>query len=98
MSTSVITLKKSISLGCIFHFLVAIKDYLAVCIILEWLPSHTPYLIHDNTITPHVTSSGVLLVVKSLSQLLHGLSDVGLLQLHTSGAVHLTGIIPPCET
>ena len=32
----------------------------------KWSVSHTPYLIHENSITPHITSSGVLLVVKSL--------------------------------
>ena len=30
---------------------------------LKWFVSETPYLIHDTTKAPHITGSGVLLVV-----------------------------------
>ena len=61
----------------------------------------TPYLIHDAAKAPHIAGSGVLLVVKCL----HGLLSVTGHQTvvrtpygFNSGAVHLTGILPPFET
>ena len=32
----------------------------------EWFMSYTPYLIHENSIAPHITSTGVFLVKYSL--------------------------------
>ena len=40
--------------------------YLNIGILFKWLMSKTPYLIHDTTKTPHITGSGVLLVVYGL--------------------------------
>ena len=40
--------------------------YLWIGEILKWLVSHTPYLIHESSKAPHITGSGVLLIVKSL--------------------------------
>ena len=37
--------------------------YLRVGITLKWLVSQAPYLIHESTKAPHITGSGVLLVV-----------------------------------
>ena len=37
-----------------------------ICMVFKWLVSETPYLIHDATITPHITGSGVFSIVKCL--------------------------------
>ena len=42
------------------------KLYLTVCELDVWLDTKCPYLIEDNSKAPHVTGSGVLLVVESL--------------------------------
>ena len=39
---------------------------LQVCVLFKWFVSETPYLIHDTAKAPHVTGSGVLLVVECL--------------------------------
>jgi hypothetical protein len=40
--------------------------HLEISEIHVWFESQTPYLVHEGSITPHITSSGVLLVVESL--------------------------------
>ena len=40
--------------------------YLKVALKFKWLVSHTPYLIQQTPIAPHITGCGVLLVVDSL--------------------------------
>ena len=37
-----------------------------ICVFLKWFVSKTPYLIHNTTKAPHITSSGVLLVENGL--------------------------------
>ena len=72
---------------------------------LEWFVSETPYLIHDTTKAPHITGSGVLLVVNSLLILVNMHESYCMVwfsmrtveSVYTSGAVHLTGIFPPCD-
>ena len=61
------------SIGCdlltLLLFSVAIStcsNYLCIGEALKRFVSHTPYLVHESSIAPHVTSSRVLLVVKSL--------------------------------
>ena len=71
--------------------------YPNVLVIFKWLVSNTPYLIHEGSIAPHITSSGVLLVVECLQKRNQVAYDNKLVY-NTSGAAHLTGIIPPCET
>ena len=39
---------------------------LRIAISFKWFVSETPYLIHDTTKAPHITGSGVLLVVEGL--------------------------------
>ena len=39
---------------------------LCVGMLLKWFVSETPYLIHDTAVAPHITGSGVLLVVEGL--------------------------------
>ena len=41
--------------------------YLDIGDVLKWFVSQTPYLIHEGSIAPHITSSGVLFEVDSLS-------------------------------
>ena len=41
-------------------------NYFIVCVLLKWSMSNTPYLIHENSIAPHITSTGVHLVMESL--------------------------------
>ena len=48
-----------------------IKSYFWISMIFKWLVSKTPYLIHDTTKAPHVTGSGVLLVVDGLVRMYH---------------------------
>ena len=45
-------------------------SHFVVCEVLKWFVSHVPYLVHENSIAPHITSSGVLLVVESLNQII----------------------------
>ncbi len=40
--------------------------YLIVGESLKRFVSHTPYLIHDSSITPHITGTGILLEMESL--------------------------------
>ncbi len=42
------------------------QAYLYVGVVLKRFKTKTPYLVHENSITPHITSTGVLLVVESL--------------------------------
>ena len=44
------------------------SHYLIISDVFKWFVSHTPYLVHESSITPHITSSGVLLVVESLEK------------------------------
>ena len=44
------------------------SHYFIISDVFKWFVSHTPYLIHESSITPHITSSGVLLVVESLEK------------------------------
>ena len=37
-----------------------------ICLLSKWFMSKTPYLIHDTAKAPHITGSGVLLVVNGL--------------------------------
>ena len=65
--------------------------------------SETPDLIHSASKAPHITSSGVLFVVNGLGNNNYYVLIMGMLGIHsafisTSGAVHLTGTIPPRET
>ena len=45
---------------------IMIKFYFWIGMVFERLMSETPYLIHDTTKAPHITGSGVLLVMNSL--------------------------------
>ena len=72
--------------------------------------SETPYLIHEAAKAPHITGCGVLLKVQGLlvdsdgnyfsfpSHKREISSEVGIMfeKGLTSGAVHFTGIFPPC--
>jgi len=40
--------------------------HLLIGIALKWFVSQTPYLVHQNTIAPHITGSGVLPIQQSL--------------------------------
>ena len=62
---------------------------------LKWFVSQTPYLIHEHTKAPHITSCRVLLVVKCLMGQTMKASHITCYYTNTSGAVHLTGTIPP---
>ena len=48
---------------------------LQIAVVLEGLLSETPYLIHDTTKAPHITGSGVLLVVYCLCYII-GMKNV----------------------
>ena len=37
-----------------------------ICMVFKWFVSETPYLIHDTTIAPYITGSGVFSIVKCL--------------------------------
>ena len=72
--------------------------HLIIGLVFKRFMSQTPYLVHESTKTPHITSSRVLLVEESLKcEELNRLSWKSGCIL-TSGAVHLTGILPPRET
>jgi len=43
-----------------------IVTYFRVLFIFKWFMSQTPYLIQDDSIAPHITGCGILLVVNSL--------------------------------
>ena len=47
--------------------MIAHTTYHSVGVIFKWFVSHTPYLVHESSITPHITSSRVLTVMESLS-------------------------------
>ena len=71
--------------------------YIAIAVIFKRFVSETPYLIHDTTKAPHITGSGVLLVMNGLKvQRINGNTiPLAVQTFPTSGAVHLTGIFPP---
>jgi len=48
------------------------KTNLVVSVSLKWFVSQTPYLIHQNTIAPHITGSGVLPIQQSLQVSMEG--------------------------
>ena len=64
----------------------------------KWFVSETPYFIHEDTKAPHITGCGVLLEMDCLQTNINTLEQCYLLCVYTSGAVHLTGILPPCDT
>ncbi len=45
---------------------ISIYTNLFIVKIFKWLVSYTPYLIHDSSITPHITGTGILLEMESL--------------------------------
>ncbi len=70
--------------------------YLHIRESFKWFVSQTPYLVHDTTKAPHITGCRVLLVIERLySNISKEHWSVSVL---TSGAVHLTGILPPWDT
>lgn len=72
---------------------------------LEWFVSQAPYLIHYGSIAPHITGIGIFLEMQSLyiaynrvhSTCISYRTNSITIAYHTSGAVHLTGIIPPLD-
>ena len=71
--------------------------YITIALIFKRFVSETPYLIHDTTKAPYITGSGVLLVVHGLfkESTVSFTNFVAIATPFTSGAVHLTGILPP---
>lgn len=47
-------------------YIVKALPYLLVGVSFKWLVSKTPYLIHNYSKAPHITCSGVFLIVESL--------------------------------
>ena len=48
------------------------KTNLDVSVSLKWFVSQTPYLVHQNTIAPHITGSGVLPIQQGLHVSMEG--------------------------
>ena len=48
--------------------LILCYSYINIGEFLKWFVSETPYLIHDTTKAPHITGTGVVLVVYGLKQ------------------------------
>ena len=74
--------------------------YMSIIVAFKRLVTETPYLIHSASKAPHITGSGVLLVVNSLGNIIYFMCMISVHSafISTSGAVHLTGTIPPRET
>ena len=87
---------KLVRLTIIFKKL-QLSAHLIIGKISKWSVSQTPYLIHDTTKAPHITGSGVFIVINGLHVLYH-LINGQLLVFYTSGDIHFSGTIPPCDT
>ena len=75
---------------------VQLLNYFWISKIFKRFVSETPYLIHDTTKAPHITGSGVLLVVNSLLRNYYEIyRKTQFTEVPTSGAVHFTGTFPP---
>ncbi len=55
-----------VSIIILVRIIYSLNSYFIVGNGFKGFVSHTPYLVHESSITPHITSTGVLLIIESL--------------------------------